>query len=461
MRCLLVLTAVMITGWAAGESPPEEAAAALAAAIAHEEAAAGARSALFYQSVVLENGFQMDLEFGWDGHRIFSIERPHDGQRHQIWDGRRHQLFTAFPDRQDLFVSSDRHNAIHGWAEVHLSKLFPLTLHWWRGEHASPVDPKWGYVSTEVRRGLTCHVFARITTNYAHRPVLERSWIDAEERLARIEQYLGTFGGDVSVEEALEKGRLHRAAEYLEYRVHEGVPVAHRIEEEGSTNWLGRVIRTERVQFNGNLDPRLFALEVPEGVKVVDVSGEFLVSYRYPRGQYTTEEWEAILAEAQAVSRERQQDRETRNDMLGKPAPALEVARWVHSDEGAYKNSAGKWVVIEFFSIACGPCMSAIPALNEAMEEFTRDEVIVFAVHTAINPQADPEIRAYMEEHGIRYPVAISEGGLEHGWGKVYHEYRIKGIPQSVLLDPQGRIAEYGQIWPLMVSLRKRLYPEE
>ncbi|MGQ9569820.1 MAG: peroxiredoxin family protein [Thermodesulfovibrionales bacterium] len=93
----------------------------------------------------------------------------------------------------------------------------------------------------------------------------------------------------------------------------------------------------------------------------------------------------------------------------------------------------GKVVILNFWSIFCGPCLTEMPSLNKLYLEFKDRGLVVLAI--AEDPAEKP-LRAYINEKGLAFPVLIDKDR------KVYFKYALFGIPVSFLIDKKGVIIE-------------------
>lgn len=93
----------------------------------------------------------------------------------------------------------------------------------------------------------------------------------------------------------------------------------------------------------------------------------------------------------------------------------------------------GKVVILNFWSIWCGPCLAEMPSLNKLYLEFKDRGLVVIAV--AEDPAEKP-VRSYIQEKGIEYTILMDKDK------KVYFKYSLFGIPVTFLIDKKGIIAE-------------------
>jgi peroxiredoxin len=93
----------------------------------------------------------------------------------------------------------------------------------------------------------------------------------------------------------------------------------------------------------------------------------------------------------------------------------------------------GKVVILNFWSIWCGPCLAEMPSLNKLYLELKDKGLVVLAV---TEDPAEKPVRSYIKEKGLAFPVLMDKER------KVYFKYSLYGIPVSFLVDKKGVIVE-------------------
>ena len=85
----------------------------------------------------------------------------------------------------------------------------------------------------------------------------------------------------------------------------------------------------------------------------------------------------------------------------------------------------------------CGNCLVTLPAWNRMAEAVARDDASVEVYGLSLDPP--PETRAYVEEHGLRFPVILFDD-------ERYRElYRVRGVPITLVVDEIGAV-EYVRV---------------
>ena len=88
--------------------------------------------------------------------------------------------------------------------------------------------------------------------------------------------------------------------------------------------------------------------------------------------------------------------------------------------------------VLFMLDTRCGNCLVTLPAWNRMTEAFERYGASVEVYGLSLDPA--PETRAYVEEHGLRFPVVLFNNDR-------YRElYRVRGIPITMVVDEIGAV---------------------
>lgn len=122
---------------------------------------------------------------------------------------------------------------------------------------------------------------------------------------------------------------------------------------------------------------------------------------------------------------------------VDRPAPAFEVPALAGGTVNleAYR---GQVVLLNFWGTWCEPCKRELPALQAAHSDLADDGLAVIGVNLTddelIQGRDQAAIKAYLEQYGVTYPVALDVQG------EVTNAYRVFPLPTSFFIDGQGRI---------------------
>lgn len=133
---------------------------------------------------------------------------------------------------------------------------------------------------------------------------------------------------------------------------------------------------------------------------------------------------------------------------VDRPAPPFEVPALTGGTVNleAYK---GQVVLLNFWATWCEPCKRELPALETAHQELGAQGLAVIGVNLTDDEltqgRDQAAIRAYLEQYGVTYPVALDVQG------DITNAYRVFPLPTSFFIDGEGRI-RYVHIGELTVD---------
>jgi peroxiredoxin len=104
-------------------------------------------------------------------------------------------------------------------------------------------------------------------------------------------------------------------------------------------------------------------------------------------------------------------------------------------DGGTWRtvDHRGQVVLVNYWATWCGPCWEETPGLIRLSREMGPQGVAVVGV--AIDEGGREKVRKFVEEFRVPYPVVIQERLSQV-------EYGLEGVPTTILLDRQGRVAK-------------------
>jgi peroxiredoxin len=121
----------------------------------------------------------------------------------------------------------------------------------------------------------------------------------------------------------------------------------------------------------------------------------------------------------------------TESALVGQLAPAFQLEA-LDGSKFKLADRKGRVVVLDFWATWCGPCMQSMPAVEDVIREFADRDVELLAVNMEEQPE---QVKAIMERHKFKAPVAIDRDGA------VAAKYAVTAIPQTVVIDREGKVA--------------------
>lgn len=141
--------------------------------------------------------------------------------------------------------------------------------------------------------------------------------------------------------------------------------------------------------------------------------------------------------------------------LVGADAAPLEVEAWVNGEPLTDADLKGKVVLLDFWSVWCGPCISTFPHLREWHEKYADKGLVMIGLTRYYNytwdeqagrakrasggekvtPEKEQEMLAKFAEHNnLHHRFAIQKGRAMSDY------YAVTGIPHVVVIDREGKI---------------------
>jgi peroxiredoxin len=116
------------------------------------------------------------------------------------------------------------------------------------------------------------------------------------------------------------------------------------------------------------------------------------------------------------------------------PAPATAPSFTLIGLDGR-QHSLGQYrghiVLINFWATWCIPCRAEIPELETAYKKYQARGVVFLGIDWK---ESQGDVRAFADERQVTYPILLDTDG------KAYTAYQVPALPQTYVLDKQGRV---------------------
>lgn len=130
------------------------------------------------------------------------------------------------------------------------------------------------------------------------------------------------------------------------------------------------------------------------------------------------------------------------SSLLDKPAPPLEVEKWVGEKQPALE---GKFVLVDFWATWSAPCRKIIPQFNSWQEQYTNLVVV------GLSQQSEDEVAGFNDPK-IEFPRAIDTKG------RMAKAAGATSVPFVLLIDPKGIVRYQGHPTALNESWLQTLF---
>jgi peroxiredoxin len=97
-------------------------------------------------------------------------------------------------------------------------------------------------------------------------------------------------------------------------------------------------------------------------------------------------------------------------------------------------------VLLDFWATWCRPCERSLPATQRLHERFREQGLTVIGI-SVDGPRNWARVRPFASRLGLGFPIVVDEDG------SLARRFRVNGVPTTVLLAPDGRVARQHTGW--------------
>ena len=119
----------------------------------------------------------------------------------------------------------------------------------------------------------------------------------------------------------------------------------------------------------------------------------------------------------------------------GMPAPGFELPD-LEGRMVSLTEQRGRVVFINLWATWCAPCRTEAPALERLYRELGGQgfEVLAISIDDADQREA---VESFRDEFQLTFPILLDPGRV------VYAAYQATGVPETFVVDAEGRLAEW------------------
>lgn len=110
-------------------------------------------------------------------------------------------------------------------------------------------------------------------------------------------------------------------------------------------------------------------------------------------------------------------------------------------------TNAGKWVILDFFFVNCGPCQATAPVFNELHEKYGCNSADLVCISVSITSDTDAQVLGYESTYGGTFSHAPAASG-EGGGGNVVAAFGVGAFPTFGLIGSDMTLKS-ADIWPI------------
>ncbi len=124
-------------------------------------------------------------------------------------------------------------------------------------------------------------------------------------------------------------------------------------------------------------------------------------------------------------------DNEGRGLEIGQLAPDFEM-QYPDGRKVKLSDFKGKPVIVNFWATWCAPCEAELPEFVQTYEKYKDQGLVILGVNAQ---EFGEDANKFVEKYNLSFPVTLDSRG------EVMGLYGVRGLPTTLFIDPEGRVA--------------------
>lgn len=120
----------------------------------------------------------------------------------------------------------------------------------------------------------------------------------------------------------------------------------------------------------------------------------------------------------------------------GMPVPEIISTATIDGSKFDITSLRGKYVLIDFWGVWCGPCVAEMPQIKAFQEKF-KDQLVVLGINSGDTKE---KMVAFLEKNDYTWQQLMSV--KENTSDNFVNRFNVKGFPTKFIIDPQGKIVK-------------------
>ncbi|WP_186445700.1 peroxiredoxin family protein [Paenibacillus cremeus] len=120
---------------------------------------------------------------------------------------------------------------------------------------------------------------------------------------------------------------------------------------------------------------------------------------------------------------------------VGQQAPDFDLML-LSGQPAKLSDYRGRTVILNFWATWCPPCKAEMPEMQSFFAENEKNGVVVLGVNATSTEASVPVVKAWVDEWGLSFPVALDSKG------DVSQSYRVNAYPATYVIDGDGVIRD-------------------
>ncbi len=125
-----------------------------------------------------------------------------------------------------------------------------------------------------------------------------------------------------------------------------------------------------------------------------------------------------------------------KNTKDGFPVPSIKTTATLDGSEFNINSLRGKYVLIDFWGVWCGPCVKEMPELKVFQEKY-KDKLVVLGINSGDTKE---KVQKFIDKHNYNWQQILSQ--RKNTSDNFVSRFNISGFPTKFIIDPRGNIVK-------------------
>jgi peroxiredoxin len=118
--------------------------------------------------------------------------------------------------------------------------------------------------------------------------------------------------------------------------------------------------------------------------------------------------------------------------LVGGPAPQFEL-QTIEGQTVKLSDFKGEFVVLNFWATWCVPCIKEMPEFQKIHQSSGNGNIKIIAVNLS---ETKDRVDKFTQDYQLTFPILLD------GYGNTFERYRVRSLPVTYFISPDGIIRE-------------------
>ncbi|WP_347174744.1 TlpA disulfide reductase family protein [Polaribacter uvawellassae] len=118
--------------------------------------------------------------------------------------------------------------------------------------------------------------------------------------------------------------------------------------------------------------------------------------------------------------------------LIGKTVPDFTSNKTIDGSEFTFSSLRGKYVLIDFWGVWCGPCVEEMPTVKKYADKYA-DKLTVLGINSGDTKE---KMVNFLKENGYNWQQVMSGKDTDN----LVLKFNVAGFPTKFIIDPEGKI---------------------